>query len=124
VDRLERFGNSLADPHFMIAADGNTAFVNSAFSHRFTDGGTGMGPLEALRACCSASASGTERFEELEASAAKGRRARAEIAVPDASGGSAWLRISVSPLDGPGSGMIWSVEDVTDRRALFEVVQA
>ena len=67
---------------------------------------------------------GDERAEEdlarLSSAAATGGSQKIEIALPTGDGGRDWLALM---LQRPGGGLLWSVEDVSPRRAIEETLK-
>ncbi len=84
-----------------------------------------FGPAEDPCAPMISRASGDDRaleeFARLKAAAAYGGSHHAEISLPAAEGAREWLALAVHPLaDG---GVVWSVEDVSARRAIEETLR-
>ncbi|MEI6985439.1 MAG: PAS domain S-box protein [Rhodospirillaceae bacterium] len=96
----------------ICCADGRTLFVNAEF-RRLIDATEGD-PVAALERQVVASAA----FRELADQVRAGTEVEAEVAVPGSDGRERWLRVLGQPLAaGPGA-VQWSLEDITDRRAL------
>ncbi|MEO5375547.1 MAG: PAS domain-containing protein [Alphaproteobacteria bacterium] len=112
------------NPRLVTAADGSLLYVNIAARRLWG----GLAPIAALRARAGGDPRAVEAIDRL-ATAAAGRVAdSAEIPLGGAGGEAEWFRVAVRPLAAMGPApragiMVWSVEDVTARRAIEEVLR-
>ena len=111
---------SLAAPRLITDPDGNAVYANSAFCRMIED--NGARPLEALQARLQSDEETADALNRLRVSAATGTSAHAEVRIRTDSGRVEWRSISADALrDRPGF-ILWSLEDITARREIEQVI--
>ena len=121
-DLLQRAFESGPEPRLVTSADGVGIHANAAFRRVFDC--SALSPFEALEARFRGDAESLETLERLRGTAAGGAEAQAELAAAAQGGETVWHIVRAHPLQGRPGYILWSVEDVTDRHEMEQIIRA
>ncbi|HEY0524667.1 MAG TPA: PAS domain-containing protein [Stellaceae bacterium] len=123
LGRVDLFAQALeasSDAQLILSPQGTVAYANAAFHSLLPEAGTA--PLDAISARVEGGVGSVEQFERLRGAAASGGRAIASLPIREA-GGRGWFAVSVYPLVGLPGYSFWSLQDITARQEMEEVIR-
>ena len=120
-DLLQRAFESGLEPRLITDAGGIGIHANAAFQRTFDC--SALSPLEALQARFQDNAESLETLERMRTSASSGAEARAELAAGAQDGKTDWHIIRAHPLHGRPGYVLWTVEDITDRHEMEQIIR-
>jgi two-component system cell cycle sensor histidine kinase/response regulator CckA len=120
LGRLDLFGQALeasSDALLILDPPGRAPYANAVFTQLFPPSG-GQSPLETIEKALARDGRSVEEFQRLKAKAASGAHA---IAALPLRGG--WFSVAVHPLAGRPGYSFWSLQDITARQEMEQVIR-
>jgi two-component system cell cycle sensor histidine kinase/response regulator CckA len=118
LGRLDLFGQALeasSDALLILDPHGRVAYANAAFQQLFP--GTTQSPIAAIEQVLGADQGARDEFDRLKVKAASSGRAIGALPLRDG-----WFSIAVHPLAGRPGYSFWSLQDITARHEMEQVI--
>jgi two-component system cell cycle sensor histidine kinase/response regulator CckA len=116
LDLLRQALEASSDAQIVVGPNGQDAYANAAFSALFPDASPDS--LDVLAAALADIPDAAEELRRLRASAASGNRAIASLPLRGS-----WFSVSVHPIAGRPGYSFWSLQDITARHEMEQVIR-
>lgn len=118
LDTMTALSDSAPGPRFVTEVEGSVVYANPSGAD-WLDGAL---PLERLEALAAPEYDGDQTVARLGLAAKAGLADQAEIPLTGEMPEPDWFQVSIRPLESPPKHLIWSLEDITARKAINDIL--